>query len=85
MKIEEPSDIKRAVVAALTLAGRSRHSLVQEGIAKKVWTRHTGESLLADDGTAMGRRLPTLANALAMLRLAGLEVVIHPRKISENP
>lgn len=85
MKVETPSDIKRAVVAALTLAGRSRHSLVQEGIAKRVWTRHTGESLLADDTTAMGRRMPTLGNALAMLRLAGLEVVIRPRKISENP
>jgi len=83
VKIKTPNDIKTAVRAALVLQGRSRHSLVQQGIASRVWTRHTGECLLADDATHMGQRVPTIVNALAFLDLAGLELVV--REKTRNP
>lgn len=60
--------------------GVTRYRFVRDAAEAGIATVHTGECLLAADGTATGTRIPSLQVALDMARLAGYEVVLVPKR-----
>jgi len=78
--VTSPGEWKAAIRRRLDDRGVSRYAFVRECDAAMVCTVHTGECLLADDGTVIGKRVASLAVAIEMARLAGYDVVLKPRR-----
>jgi hypothetical protein len=78
--LTSPSDWKAAVRQRLVDRNVTRYAFVRDCAAAGVCTVHTGECLLADDGTSTGQRVPSLAVAIEMARRAGYDVVLKPRR-----
>lgn len=78
--ISTPAEWKHAMRERLQARGTSRYAFVRQVADKGICTRHTAECLLADDGTVTGQREPSFAVAIAMARLAGLEMTLRPTK-----
>lgn len=78
--VTSPGDWKSSVRRRLDDRGVSRYAFVRDCAAAGICTVHTGECLLADDGTATGQRIPSLSVAIEMARLAGYDVVLKPRR-----
>lgn len=78
--IRHAADWKGSMQDMLDHHGVSRYRFVRDVADAGIATVHTGECLLAADGTATGGRLPSLQVALDMARLAGYEVVLVPKR-----
>ena len=77
--LDSPTAWKRALQHRLMEQGRSRYQFVRECASEGVCSIHSGECLLADEGTVTGNRAPNLHTAIAMAALAGFDVVLVPR------
>ena len=80
--LHSPSDWKAAVRKRLDDRSISRYAFVRDCEASGVCTVHTGECLLAEDGTSTGQRVPSLSVAIKMASLAGYDLVLVPRRRS---
>ena len=79
-KLKDPATWKAQMVRHLESRGIGRYRFAVACAERGVCSRHAAECLLAAEGTATGRRIPTFAVALGMARLAGLDVVMQPTK-----
>jgi hypothetical protein len=79
VRINTPSDWKRAVKSRLVVEGISRYRFVRDCVDSGICDQHTAECLLADENTVTGKRYPTFARAIDMAKLAGYDVVLVPR------
>lgn len=57
----------------------SRYVFIRKCHAEGLCSIHTGECLLADNGTVTGQRSPSLGLAISMAKLAGLDLVFVER------
>jgi hypothetical protein len=76
--LSSPLEWKKAMQDHLRQNAMSRYAFIRECEDRKVCSVHTGECLLADQGTSTGERTPSLRTAIAMARLAGLEITMTP-------
>jgi len=76
---------KGAVTAHLTEHGVSRYALTRAAHAAEVCASHTCECLLASPDTVTGQRMPSLALAIDIARLAGLDLVLVARAAPLTP
>lgn len=74
-----PSVWKKAMKQRLSASGISRYQFIRKCSDAGICSIHSGECLLADEGTVTGARTPTLQTAIDMAALAGYDLVLVRR------
>jgi hypothetical protein len=75
-RISSVRDWKRAMRDHLDKHAMSRYAFIRTLDAERVCSIHTGECLLADEGTVIGARRPSLESAIAIAEAAGLQLQV---------
>ena len=78
--IRNPAAWKAAVRDTLRSNAISRYDFARRCAKAGICTIHTAECLLADDNTVTGQRVPTMATAIRMAELLGMEVMLLTRE-----
>ena len=78
--IRNPSAWKSAMKDHLRRNAISRYDFARRCAKAGVCTIHTAECLLADDNTVTGQRVPTMAMAIRMAEIAGMEFMMLTRE-----
>ena len=79
VKLKNYLDWKHAIQARLLVDGISRYRFIRSCTDSGIVTKHSGECLLANEGTVTGARAPSFQTAIDMANLAGYDVMLVPR------
>jgi len=78
VKLTSARDWKSAMQRRLQADGISRYQFIRVCVDEGIVSRHSGECLLADEGTVTGDRIPSFEVAIRMAQIAGYEVRLVP-------
>jgi hypothetical protein len=81
--IRDPQSWKSAMRDHLRANGISRYDFARRCAKAGVCTIHTAECLLAGEETVTGQRVPTMAMAIRMSELAGMEFMMLTKEVAK--